>query len=30
MADLTPMMRQYMEMKERNPGCLLLCGNIWR
>ena len=23
MADLTPMMRQYMEMKERNPGCLL-------
>ena len=23
MAELTPMMRQYMEMKERNPGCLL-------
>ena len=23
MAELTPMMRQYMEMKEHNPGCLL-------
>ena len=23
MAELTPMMRQYLEMKERNPGCLL-------
>ena len=23
MAELTPMMRQYMEMKERNPDCLL-------
>ena len=23
MAELTPMMKQYMEMKEQNPGCLL-------
>ena len=23
MAELTPMMKQYLEMKERNPGCLL-------
>ena len=23
MAELTPMMRQYLEIKERNPGCLL-------
>ncbi len=23
MAELTPMMRQYMEIKEQNPGCLL-------
>ena len=23
MAELTPMMKQYMEMKERNPDCLL-------
>ena len=23
MAELTPMMRQYLKMKEENPGCLL-------
>ncbi len=27
MAELTPMMRQYLEIKERHPDCI--CFSVW-